>query len=210
MQHQTPAFIDNPHAAEGVPPVQSLLWYGHMRFVHRQRARTLRKKGVPLRAYGAGLWVWYETDASYDERKMRRQLAGWMRSKAADRLFRESMNSTLQANFADIEARMYTLLTSYNPQNATGAALDALCNIPMRPAGMTDDEVRQLAHQGYFLRFGKMTPADIEARMAPPLELYCLGWESDGPFVAGTEDGVDSAGYDATLVRELRDVEGDE
>lgn len=30
-----------------------------------------------------------------------------------------------------------------NPQIATGAALDALYNIPLRPFGMTDDEVRR-------------------------------------------------------------------
>lgn len=191
MQHQAPAFIDDPHAPEGVPPMQGLSWYGHMRFVHRQRARTLRKKGVPLRVYGAGLWVWYETDASYDERKMRRQLSGWLRSNSADRLFCKSLASMLSTNFADVEARVRTL---FEIRTATGRDLDQLCRIPYRPQGMTDVEVRSLYRNGYMLTVGELQSEGRALRQSPPMTLYYFdeaqhlpteGWPTDKPFETG-------------------------
>lgn len=47
---------------------------GYPRFVHAQRARTLRKRGVPLlrleKPNGHVYYVWWETEASYARREL--------------------------------------------------------------------------------------------------------------------------------------------
>lgn len=207
MQHQAPAFIDDPHAPEGVPPMLGLRWYGHRRLVHRKRARTLRKRGVPLRVVAPGVWAWYETDASFETRKTASKLRGWLRSNSADRLFRNSMAAMLCKNFVETEAQIYAFWQSMNPETATGAALDALCRLPVRPAGMTDDEVRSLYTRGYVLTvaearekydlpLGPLAELQEQAKrhMSPPMTLYYFdeayrlpaeGWPTDKPFETG-------------------------
>lgn len=204
MQHQDPAFIDDPHAPEGAPPMLGLRWRGHRRLVHRQRARALRKRGVPLHVVAPGVWAWYESELSFETRKTARKLRGWIRSNSADRLFRKSMAAMLCANFAETEAHIYAFWKSMTPDTATGAGLDALAGLAERPAGMTDDEVRSLYRNGYVLTvdkpLGPLAELQEQAhrRISPSMNLYYFD-ES-----AALEERF------RTLRAELQDVEGDE
>lgn len=206
MQHNDPAFIDDPHAPAGMPPIQGLRWYGHRRLVHRQRARKLRKRGVALQVVAPGVWAWYESEQSYKMRELLRRLKHchkpvyWNNDGLV--LMRDAFGEILKHNFREIEARVNAFYESVAIEAATGHALDALCRIPLRPAGMTDDEVRSLYRNGYMLTvnksLGPLTELQEKAakymQRSPVVTMYYFdefqhlpteGWPTDKPFETG-------------------------
>jgi hypothetical protein len=75
MQHQEPAFITNPCATPDSPVDDWLIQLGHRRVVHSQRARKLRKRGVPVWPMPRkGEWYWCESELSYQTRELQRAL----------------------------------------------------------------------------------------------------------------------------------------
>lgn len=63
LGHAFPQWIDEP----GVQPHE--VFVGRMRIVHTQRARKLRKRGVPLMLIGRGEYAWFETHESFEARE---------------------------------------------------------------------------------------------------------------------------------------------
>lgn len=160
MQHNDPIFIDDPHAPEGVPPMFGLRWYGHRRLVHRQRARKLRAKGVKLQVVAPGVWAWYESELSYQTREMLRVLKAGARKPLYWNhdgivMVRKAFETVLKANYTEVEKIVNAFYASVAIEAATGSELDALCRIPIRPAGMTDEDMRNLYTRGHVLKVDK-------------------------------------------------------
>ena len=140
MQHENPPYIDDPHTPPGVPPVQAYIWpTKHLRVVHKQRARKLRKRGVMLRTLGPGKYGWHESEESYQRRLLLRTIRKYGMGGAIAKTFADmtmavidETNSLVNSWVADIQA-------------ATGSRLDYLCGLTERPPGWTDDMVREYA-----------------------------------------------------------------
>lgn len=68
LGHAYPEWVDDPSEQ----PHE--VFVGRMRIVHTQRARKLRKRGVPLMLIGRGQYAWFETHESYDARVLVRRV----------------------------------------------------------------------------------------------------------------------------------------
>lgn len=68
MAHAYPQWVDGPGEQSHE------VFLGRMRIVHTQRARKLRKRGVPLMLIGRGEYAWFETRESFDARAVVRRI----------------------------------------------------------------------------------------------------------------------------------------
>lgn len=146
-----PKALESAHSQWVVDPDtrnERLTFVGHMRIVRsKRRAKLLRKRGVELDAYahptGAWqFWCWYETNASYDVRALRRK----MERKLARHI--RDMRREHGLDWAD--ALLRGLLTPRLPPGAQSL----------------------LDKHGYYVHVGDSTPRDKHMRMSPPLTLY--------------------------------------
>jgi hypothetical protein len=170
MQHENPAYVDDPHAPPGVPPLQAYIWpTKHLRIVHKQRARKLRKRGVMLRTLGPGKYGWHESQESYERRMLLRMMRKFGVGGAIAKTFAEMTMAIIQHTNQQLHACVLDI------QTATGSRLDCLASIPQRPAHWTDDMVRQYALHGYVLEgadVGIPYAETVLSRKSPPLTLY--------------------------------------
>lgn len=63
LGHAYPEWVDGPGEQSHE------VFAGRMRIVHTQRARKLRKRGVPLMLIGRGQYAWFESHESFEARE---------------------------------------------------------------------------------------------------------------------------------------------
>jgi hypothetical protein len=166
MQHENPAYIDDPHA----PPLQAYIWpTKHLRIVHKQRARKLRKRGVMLRTLGPGKYGWHESEESFQRRLCLRTMRKYGVAGAIAKAFADMTLEVIRQTNQQLHACVLDI------QAATGSRLDYLASLPTRPPNWTDDMVRQYALHGYVLEVaetGIPYAETVLSRKSPPLILY--------------------------------------
>lgn len=184
LQHSYPRWVVDREEFGDTDPRE--VWAGKMRIVRsRKRMRKLKRRGVPMMhlGYGSGFdlpgkyafdretgrrlprgpWAWFETEASYEGRKLAKRFLQELSKVRGPIHYNEDSISLLErAAFAAL-ARTTTqvdiewpteedaktafatmgLGMIFDIEPATGASLDRLCKIPIRTDEETDAEFLQ-------------------------------------------------------------------